>query len=278
MRPYLEEVGNERREEAERKVREEAERLQQERREREAREEAAREQQARWADRFRVARSWLVRILRDPVWQGIAGVIAIIAFIVTFVSMGGPYKVASFLRPTPTPIPTADIKNGDLETGDFTYWAHGGSYPQSVASRLYNGELPYEGHYCIQLGEPVPCISQTTASSAWIYQDFVVPNVPGTVSISFAYRIITNDIYDWASFHAELRAPNGALLTRILRDGYKSPSSPPCGNDLGWKTFSYNLEAYKGQTVHLYLESKNEWDGGLGIWTYVDAIYLTYAR
>jgi len=115
MQPYLKELGDERREEAERKAREEAKRLEQERQEREAREKAARERQARWADRFRVARSWLVRILRDPIWQGIAGVIAIIAFIVTFVGMGGPYKVASFLRPAPTsiliPTPTPTSKS-----------------------------------------------------------------------------------------------------------------------------------------------------------------------
>jgi len=164
--------------------------------------------------------------------------------------------------------PIAEIQNGGLETGDFTCWAHGGGYAQSVVSWLYNGERPYQGHSCASLGAPAACISQT-AAAAWMYQEFIVPNVPGTVNLSFTYRIITNDIYDWASFHAELRASNGALLTTMLRDGYKSSSSP-CGNDLGWKTFSYNLDGYKGQTLRLYLESKNEWDGGLGIWTYVD--------
>jgi hypothetical protein len=168
--------------------------------------------------------------------------------------------------------PIAEIQNGGMETGDFTCWAHGGGYAQSVGPWLSNGQRPYEGRYCASLGAPAACISQT-AASAWMYQEFIVPNVPGTVTISFAYRIITNDIYDWASFHAELRAPNGTLLARILRDGYKGVSSP-CGNDLGWKTFSYNLEGYKGQTVRLYLESKNEWDGGLGIWTYLDDVKL----
>jgi len=141
-----------------------------------------------------------------------------------------------------------------------------------VGPWLSNGQRPYEGRYCASLGTPAPCISQT-AAAAWMYQEFIVPNVTGTVSITFAYRIFTNDILDWASFHAELRAPNDAILVYILRDGYKSSSSP-CGNDLGWKTFSYNLEAYKGQTVRLYLESKNEWHGGLGIWTYVDDVKL----
>jgi hypothetical protein len=181
------------------------------------------------------------------------------------------------MSPDPTPTPTstvtpAGIQNGDLETGDFTCWAHGGSYPQSVVPQLSNGEPPYQGNYCASLGMPVPCISQT-AALAWMYQEFIVPNVHGTVTISFAYRIFTNDIYDWASFHVELRAPDDALLTTILRDGYRSQTAV-CGNDLGWKTFSYNLEAFKGQTVRIYFESKNEWDGGWSIWTYVDDVKL----
>jgi len=170
--------------------------------------------------------------------------------------------------------PIVGIQNGGLETGDFTCWAHGGSYAQSVVSWLSNGELPYQGHYCALLGTPVPCISQT-ATSAWMYQDFIVPDVPGTVTLSFAYRIFTNDIYDWASFHVELRAPNDAILAYILRDGYNPPDNiAKCSNDLGWKTFSYNLEAYKGQTVRIYFVSRNEWDGGWGIWTYIDDVKL----
>ncbi|MBM3135716.1 MAG: hypothetical protein FJZ89_10650 [Chloroflexi bacterium] len=168
--------------------------------------------------------------------------------------------------------PIAEIQNGGLETGDFTCWVHGGGYAQSVVTWLYNGERPYQGHSCASLGAPVACVSQT-AAVAWMYQEFIVPNVPGTMNLTFAYRIVTNDIYDWASFRVELRAPNDALLVRILRDGYKSQTAE-CGKDLGWKTFSYNLEAYKGQTVRLRFESKNEWDGGWGIWTYVDDVKL----
>jgi hypothetical protein len=269
--------------------------------------------------------SWLVKALRDPVWQGIAGIIAIIALIVTFVSMGGPNKVASLLAaptstpastptltskttptstrtPASTPTPTskttptsartptsipiqvpplistpADIKNGDLETGDFTYWAHGGSYPQSVVSRLSNGESCYEGQHCASLGTWVDCISQT-AASAFMYQDFIVPNVPGPVTINFAYRIFTNDMWDWASFQAELRTPDDALLEVILEDGYNEDRIP-CNKYLGWKTFSYNVpDRFKGQTMRLRLESRNKFDEGLGIWTYVDAIYLKYTR
>jgi hypothetical protein len=108
-----------------------------------------------------------------------------------------------------------------------------------------------------------------------MYQEFIVPNVPGTVSITFAYRIFTNDIIGWASFHTELRAPNDAILVYLLHDGYNPPDNvAKCSNDLRWKTFSYNLDGFKGQTVRIYFASRNEWDGGWGIWTYVDDVKL----
>jgi formylglycine-generating enzyme required for sulfatase activity len=49
---------------------------------------------------------WLVRVLGDPVWQGVGAVIGLIALVVSFASIGGPGKVASLLGPTPTPTPT----------------------------------------------------------------------------------------------------------------------------------------------------------------------------
>ena len=172
-------------------------------------------------------------------------------------------------------MPIDEIQNSGFEMGDFTGLVHGGEYPQAVVSWLFNGERPYQGHFCASLGSlgtPVPCISQT-AASAWMYQDFFVPNVPCTVTLSFTYRIFTNDIIDWAYFYAELRTPDDVLLEHILDDGYKS-SKTICRNDLGWKTYHYNLNRFKGQTVRLYLKSSNRYDGGFGIWTYVDNITL----
>jgi outer membrane protein assembly factor BamD (BamD/ComL family) len=167
-----------------------------------------------------------------------------------------------------------EIQNGNFETGNFTFWEHGGDSPQSVV-------ICSQGNYCALLGEPVPCISQTTAS-AWMYQDFVVPNVPGTVTVtlSFTYHIATNDSIDWASFYVELRdQSDDALVRRVLHDGYSvSGRVPICNNDLGWKLFSYSydLSAYKCKTIRLYFENRNEWPSSQGIWTYVDDVVLRF--
>jgi hypothetical protein len=46
--------------------------------------------------------SWLIRALRDPIWQGIAGIIALIALIVAVIGMGVPAAVVARLQATPT--------------------------------------------------------------------------------------------------------------------------------------------------------------------------------
>jgi len=175
---------------------------------------------------------------------------------------------------TPTPIPTIGIRNGDFETGDFTCWVHGGSYPQSVVERFHNGEWPYQGRYCASLGTPQSCALHPEAS-AWMSQDFYVPDVQGTVTISFTYRIFTNEAIEWNYFYVELQTTSGALLRRILEDG--NDCDLKCSNDLGWKTFPpYDLSVFKGMTIRLYFENCNRYNTGLGIWTYVDDIKLIY--
>jgi hypothetical protein len=51
-----------------------------------------------------VVSGWLLQVLRDPVWQGIAGVVAILAFIVVLYQIGVPALL--WPKPTPTSTPT----------------------------------------------------------------------------------------------------------------------------------------------------------------------------
>lgn len=48
---------------------------------------------------------WLIRALRDPIWQGIAGIIALIALVVAVLGMGVPAAVVARLQTTPTSAP-----------------------------------------------------------------------------------------------------------------------------------------------------------------------------
>ena len=173
------------------------------------------------------------------------------------------------------PPPPGAFCNGDFEEGTFRCWGHGGELPQSVVDVLYNADPPHSGEYCAFLGETVYCEWQPFGR-AWMYQDITVPADAPSPTLSFWYRIVTNDILDWASFRVEIRDLHNVTLAQVLRDGYDPPDRIAiCYNDLGWRSYSYDLSRFKGMTVRLWFENKNEYDGGLGIWTYVDDVTVT---
>ena len=47
---------------------------------------------------------------------------------------------------------------------------------------------------------------------------------------------------------------------------------PNPGTDLGWRTISYDLSAYKGQYIRLVFSNRNLWPESWGIWSYVDDV------
>ena len=160
------------------------------------------------------------------------------------------------------------IANGDFETGDFTNWAHGGDLPQIVSTFE-----PHAGTYSALLGTETPP-QEHPKSSAWVMQQLTIPSRCVPAVLSFWYRIYANDVYNWASFRATMRDSVGSDH-EILRDGYPGPVVPPPGMDAGWRNFTVDLDAYSGQTIELRFENKNEYDGALGIWTYVDDVRVT---
>jgi hypothetical protein len=165
--------------------------------------------------------------------------------------------------------------NGGFETGTFSCWTPGGVPTPSVVDHLYNnGDPPYSGKYCALLGEELISCEKHDSYRSWIYQDFTIPADAPSPTLTFAYRIVTNDILAWASFRVEIRNLNNVPLAQVLRDG--SPDIYICHNDLGWRRpYPYDLSQFKGMTVRLWFEVRNEYDGGLGIWTYVDDVTVT---
>ena len=166
--------------------------------------------------------------------------------------------------------------NGDFETGDFSCWTPGGDPFPSVVDHLHNSDPPYSGEYCALLGESIFCEEHDFYRS-WIYQDFTIPADAPSPTLSFAYRIFTNDILAWASFRVEIRDLHNVTIAEVLRDGYAPPDNIAiCYNDLGWRSKDgYDLSKFKGRTIRLWFEIRNEHDGGLGIWTYVDDVVIT---
>jgi hypothetical protein len=67
-----------------------------------------------------------------------------------------------------------------------------------------------------------------------------------------------------------------------VRDGFRSchdpPQAPPPGYDLGWRTATFDLSAFKGENVRLVFENRNLHGGySWGIWTYVDDVRVVDA-
>jgi len=171
--------------------------------------------------------------------------------------------------------PSAEIQDGGFEVGDFLCWRHGGTLPQSIVEELYNGDPPHSGRYVAELGTTTECPVEQPAGSAWIYQTIVVPDTPSP-TLTFWYRIVTNDILEWSSFHVEIRDENNVPIAPVLRYGYNPPDRIAiCYDDLGWRTDSIDLSKLRGRTVRVWFESKNEFTGALGIWAYVDDVTIT---
>ena len=187
----------------------------------------------------------------------------------------GPSRVYLPLQLLGCCLPQSYVQNGGIEEGDLGCWVHGGNAMTSAVTVLSNGQSPHAGQYAVQIGEPRECISHT-ASTAWMFQDIRLPADVGRATLRFAYRIFTNDVYDWASFRVELRNVNGGRRAEILREGHRSIYRV-CSNDLGWKPVEFDLSPWRGQTVRLWFASRNEWDGGWGVWTYVDDVMVELA-
>jgi hypothetical protein len=97
-------------------------------------------------------------------------------------------------------------------------------------------------------------------------------------TLTFTYRMYANDILDYSDFYAWISRTNGAWLADVVRDGYPGPYAPRPGQDMGWRTATFDLSAYKGQHVRLIFENRNLHGSlSLGIWTLVDDVRVVDA-
>lgn len=160
------------------------------------------------------------------------------------------------------------VANGGFESGDFAPWTVGGRMSTPVITR----EFVSEGVFSARLGNPVEAVEHP-AGASWISQTIHVPRNLRAPELIFHYRIITNDIIHWASFRTEIHDADGERLEVLLRDGYNPPNNAAIpGYDMGWQAKRFDLSAYRGETIQIYFESRNEHDGGWGIWTYIDDV------
>jgi len=98
-----------------------------------------------------------------------------------------------------------------------------------------------------------------------IYQQVTIPSNAATVTLSFWYYPICQDPYLWDWQEAIIY---DATLTHIL--AYAMPRS--CSNSQTWTHHTFDLTAYKGQTILVYFNVYNDGEGNLKTAMYLDDV------
>jgi hypothetical protein len=160
--------------------------------------------------------------------------------------------------------------NGSFEASpSLIDWTYGGSLPVSRSDHAFDGV------YSLALSEHVPANPQGQGQ-AWAHTTFYVPSNWSRPTLSFSYNLFVNDNLQLSDFYVEIL--DGVALNHldtILVDGYDEEGKPTAGTDMGWKTVTFDLSAYKGQPIRLQFYSRNRLPQALGIWSFVDAVSVT---
>jgi len=160
------------------------------------------------------------------------------------------------------------IQNGDFVNGS-SKWTIGGSLEISFPP------VPAQDNLTMLLGEQVPQQSQGI-NQAWAYQTFYIDPSWERPTLSFKYNMFVNDIMDYSDFLVAIQDGVGLNhLATVIRDGFQPcipRVAPAPGRDLGWRSVTYNLSAFKGQTIRVVFANRNLWPISWGIWTYIDDV------
>ncbi len=142
---------------------------------------------------------------------------------------------------TATSIPGTDpVVNGGFESG-LTGWTAGGAL-RPVASTA----KPHTGTSSALLGSTTNAGEQNGESS--LIQTVTVPSSGTPVLTLWYWPASVDDIaYDWQE--AQIRNTSGTMLASIFK---------VCSNTQAWTKVTYDLSAYKGQTIQLYFNDHGE--------------------
>jgi len=195
--------------------------------------------------------------LRDPIWQGIGLLVAIVALIVT----SSPFVRDALVNPaTPTPKPLT-LCNGTFDNG-FECWQRGGELRQSVQCEA--------GQCYAVLGSPdYKCGGGVPVGEAWIKQSFQVPQ---TISpaLSLRYRIFSYDLVSVDFLEVIINAKSVGQFGNT--EWYQS-SCDGVAWDSGWQDREFDLSSYRGEMIEVYLRNVNgKPDKWWNTWTYVDDV------
>ncbi|RSN75119.1 choice-of-anchor X domain-containing protein, partial [Candidatus Methanodesulfokora washburnensis] len=192
--------------------------------------------------------------------------------------------------------PYLNTLNAGLDSGTLNYWTYGknpstissiiqasppGPYtvydPYGTPNYVTDDGNPVFGGYSLVLGYRTPSGSEdatSTGEDTWAYYEFTVPADGGM--LYFWYRVESWGSANYDYFRAELRNTAGDTLATIVNN-YNPNLGYNYGNfsDSGWRSVSFDLSSYAGQTVRAYFLVHTYWDPYYKTWAYIDN--LTWA-
>jgi len=162
--------------------------------------------------------------------------------------------------PSPTPAPGQLVVNGGFETGSFTPWVTGGGAPTPSLSTAQ----AHSGTDSVLLGTAGTFGTEPNGNSS-MYQTVTIPASASNATLSFWYYGGTTDSirYDWQE--AQIRTTSGKKLAQVMK---------VAANAQSWTQVTFNLSAYRGQTIELWFNVHQDGYGDL-TYMYVDDVSLT---
>jgi len=107
----------------------------------------------------------------------------------------------------------------------------------------------------------------------FLYQDLDLSD-HSSATLSFWYRLETEDILDYDWFHVLIKNPiTNEAFSRVVHDGSTSFRGDVL--DFDWKEVTQSISQFVGQMVRLYFEVENTGDTDNRTWVYLDDIRVT---
>ncbi len=162
------------------------------------------------------------------------------------------------------------LANGDFEGRDYSSWQGGGAGDHTVVGP----EDAYQGNQAYLIG-----FRDNDAGEGEVDYVFQLVPLPERVSssLSFWYRVISNDTVDYDWFRAEIRDQNDYPLERILLTGSDEVGPDTWSGDSGWREATHSLLDFAGRTVKIWfgVENHDSPSGEEKTWALIDNVVVT---
>ena len=146
------------------------------------------------------------------------------------------------------------LSNGSFESGTLQCWTAGGALQPQVSTTEAE-----DGSFSALLGASAP---PEPNGDSWIYQTISVPVSMQTPILNFWYWPATTDNTNGEWQEVQVRDANGNMLAQVFKT---------LSNAQVWTPVTFDLSAYKGETVELYFNAHEDADGDPA-YMYVDNV------